>query len=56
MAAGDHLRQGAREHRMKVGNDKVGVVKAHREPRVGEDHAGETTNGKEEYKRGVGRG
>ncbi len=33
---------------MKVGNDKVGVVKAHREPRVGEDNAGQHTKGNEE--------
>ena len=33
---------------MQVGHHKVGVVKANGEPRVGEDHAGWTSNGKEE--------
>ena len=35
---GDH--RAHREHIMKVGHDKVGVVKANGEARVGEDHAG----------------
>ena len=41
-----------REHIMKVGNDKVGVVKAHREPRVGE----EGEQGEKEHKIRAARG